>query len=97
MRAAAASPIFARQEASDDLLNHQLDAGEHRLQRARSAEQKQLEQTAIARAGPTHPKWRMTPTSALKAWNCYLPRLPNRDVKHLKVSEQQVANIALQP
>lgn len=98
LRRSSRRPHYSHGEANDDMLNHQLDARQGTASSAaRSAEQRQLEQTAIARAmAQLVQKWRADGDyQRLKVMELLLCRgWPNRDVaKYLKVSEQQVANI----
>jgi RNA polymerase sigma-70 factor (ECF subfamily) len=98
LRRSSRRPQFTSSETSDDLLTRQLDARQGTASSAaRSAEQRQLEQTAIARALTILiQKWRAdSDYQRLKVMELLLCRgWPNRNAaKHLKVSEQQVANI----
>ncbi len=98
LRRSSRRPKYSGGEACDDLLGQQLDDRQGTASSAaRGVEQRELEQTAIARAlDQLIRKWKADGDwSRVKVMELLLVRgWPNRDVaKFLEISEQQVANI----
>jgi RNA polymerase sigma-70 factor (ECF subfamily) len=98
LRRSSRRPQIAAGDGGDDFLGQQLDERQNTASSAaRSAEQRELERTAISRAlSQLLHKWKADGDwSRVKVMELLLVRgWPNRDVaKFLRVSEQQVANI----
>jgi RNA polymerase sigma-70 factor (ECF subfamily) len=98
LRRSSRRPQISGTDGGDDFLGQQLDDRQVTASSAaRSAEQRELERTAIARAlSQLLQKWKADGDwTRVKVMELLLVRgWPNRDVaKFLRVSEQQVANI----
>ncbi len=98
LRRSSRRPQIAAGDGGDDFLGQQLDERQATASSAaRSAEQRELERTAISRAlSQLLQKWKIDGDwTRVKVMELLLVRgWPNRDVaKFLRISEQQVANI----